>query len=119
MKYCKKCGNQLFDEAVMCPKCGTMQKEEEKASEVKPQQPVQPQQTYQTPVQAENSVWGILALVFGILGSLGLIFGIVGLCLYKTPSDPNHKKNVSFCYVGIGISVFWILMVIILTIAVM
>lgn len=22
MKYCKKCGNQLFDEAVICPKCG-------------------------------------------------------------------------------------------------
>lgn len=22
MKYCEKCGNQLFDEAVMCPKCG-------------------------------------------------------------------------------------------------
>ena len=22
MKYCEKCGNQLMDEAVMCPKCG-------------------------------------------------------------------------------------------------
>lgn len=22
MKYCTKCGNELFDEAVMCPKCG-------------------------------------------------------------------------------------------------
>lgn len=22
MKYCNKCGNQLMDEAVMCPKCG-------------------------------------------------------------------------------------------------
>ena len=22
MKFCVKCGNQLFDEAVMCPKCG-------------------------------------------------------------------------------------------------
>ena len=22
MKYCQKCGSQLFDEAVMCPKCG-------------------------------------------------------------------------------------------------
>ena len=22
MKYCTKCGNQLFDEAVACPKCG-------------------------------------------------------------------------------------------------
>lgn len=23
MKYCTKCGNQLFDEAIICPKCGT------------------------------------------------------------------------------------------------
>lgn len=22
MKYCEKCGNELFDEAVLCPKCG-------------------------------------------------------------------------------------------------
>lgn len=22
MKYCTKCGNELFDEAVLCPKCG-------------------------------------------------------------------------------------------------
>ena len=21
-KYCEKCGNQLLDEAIMCPKCG-------------------------------------------------------------------------------------------------
>ncbi len=24
MKYCSKCGNELFDEAVMCVKCGCM-----------------------------------------------------------------------------------------------
>ncbi|WP_368248904.1 zinc-ribbon domain-containing protein, partial [Intestinimonas butyriciproducens] len=22
MKYCSKCGNELLDEAVICPKCG-------------------------------------------------------------------------------------------------
>ena len=22
MKYCAKCGNELLDEAVVCPKCG-------------------------------------------------------------------------------------------------
>ena len=22
VKHCEKCGNELFDEAVMCPKCG-------------------------------------------------------------------------------------------------
>ena len=24
MKYCSKCGNEVFDEAVVCPKCGCM-----------------------------------------------------------------------------------------------
>lgn len=24
MKYCSKCGNQLFDESVVCPKCGCL-----------------------------------------------------------------------------------------------
>lgn len=24
MKYCEKCGNELLDEAVMCPKCKNM-----------------------------------------------------------------------------------------------
>ena len=38
MKYCEKCGNQLLDEAVMCPKCGhpiskpTYTKQQEEAS---------------------------------------------------------------------------------------
>lgn len=22
MKYCQKCGNELLDEAILCPKCG-------------------------------------------------------------------------------------------------
>lgn len=22
MKYCEKCGNELLDEAILCPKCG-------------------------------------------------------------------------------------------------
>ena len=25
MKYCQKCGNELMDEAVVCPKCGCAQ----------------------------------------------------------------------------------------------
>ena len=40
MKYCEKCGNQLLDEAVMCPKCGytitkpTYTKEQEEQSKI-------------------------------------------------------------------------------------
>ena len=43
MKYCEKCGNQLMDEAVMCPKCGCAagksqsehQKDEQSKSQIK------------------------------------------------------------------------------------
>lgn len=31
MKYCKNCGNQLDDKAVICPKCGVQQEAEKPA----------------------------------------------------------------------------------------
>ena len=108
MKYCKNCGNELFDDAVMCPKCGTMQQEEAKTTIV------QAQPSKAVPTQTENTIWGILALIFGILGTLGIIFGIVGLCMYKDVNDPNHNKNTTYCKVGIGLSILWIVILIIL-----
>ena len=32
MKYCTKCGNELFDEAVICPKCGCPAASEKKTN---------------------------------------------------------------------------------------
>ncbi len=60
MKYCDKCGNQLLDEAVMCPKCG--------GAVGNQHNPVEDQKAKKT---ASNAVWRILCL----FGGIGIIIG--------------------------------------------
>lgn len=31
MKYCRECGSQLLDTALICPKCGSMQKSDDES----------------------------------------------------------------------------------------
>ena len=63
--YCKKCGEQILDEAVICPKCGC-------ETGVKNEKlPV---------LDAAESKTGIGVLCGLFLGLIGLI---IGLCLYK------------------------------------
>lgn len=101
MKYCTKCGAQMQDDANNCPYCGN---------------PVNNNSTnnfndggyyqnnYSQP--AENQIWGILSLIFGIIGGwLGIIFGIIGLCSYHNEADPNHKRNRNYCKAGIIICI--------------
>ncbi|MBQ7387545.1 MAG: hypothetical protein IJW03_05225 [Clostridia bacterium] len=38
MKYCNKCGNELFDEAVVCPKCGCATEQKKAAESVEQKQ---------------------------------------------------------------------------------
>ena len=107
MKYCKNCGNQLFDEAVMCPKCGSMQ--QEKTAPAK--------NTVSAVVQSENPVWGLLAVIFGAFGSLGLVFGIIGLCAYRDEKDPNHKKNKLLSTIGLILGALQLIVFIIICIS--
>ena len=94
--FCKNCGEQLPDDANVCPKCGTSVRQENSQNE-----PVVQNQ--------ESSAIGILSIVFGALGGfLGLIFGIIGIATYKKPE--NKKK----CYIGIGLFCAWIVIDIIL-----
>lgn len=90
MKYCPRCGNQIDDNAVICPFCGVQ---------------VMPA-VQQIP---ETSTMGILAIVFGALGGwLGLLFGIIGLCTNK---EANNRRN---CKIGIGLFCAWIVIDIII-----
>ena len=54
MKYCSKCGNELFDEAVVCPKCGcaTEKPITEKKKDTQPN---------------KNAMMGTLFIIGGIL----------------------------------------------------
>lgn len=61
MKYCEKCGNQLMDEAVMCPKCGCAAGKSETAK--------------QQDEQAKSQVVGAVCILAGIA-----IIVIVILC---------------------------------------
>lgn len=52
MKYCAKCGNQLFDEAIMCPKCGC---------DVEGKQPPKAQNEY-----AKNQAKGAILIIAAV-----------------------------------------------------
>ncbi len=93
MKYCKHCGNQLEDDAVVCSQCGT---------------PVN-EQSAEKEVVNESSTLGILAIVFGAMGGwLGLILGIIGLCIYK------RKENRQKCIIGMCFFAMWMVLLIVI-----
>ena len=77
MKYCEKCGNELFDEAVICPKCGCAVRYE------KPQKTGEPSAR----INVCALVGFILSLVsvisiFNVLGFLaiaGFVNSVIGL----------------------------------------
>lgn len=88
MKYCKHCGGEINDEAVVCSHCGCQ------VEEIK---------------QQESSGLSVAALIFSILGGwLGLVLDIVGLCTLK------EKKNRTRCKIGLGIVVAWIVLFVII-----
>ena len=35
MKYCRKCGNEIMDEAVICPKCGCSTQQKSSSTDLK------------------------------------------------------------------------------------
>lgn len=84
MKYCKNCGKEIADKAVICPHCGV------------------PQEKLAVSVDSGNFGWWIL----------GFFFPVVGLILYflwKETKPKNAKKAKDgaatmviwsiFCYV--------------------
>ena len=93
--YCRNCGREIPDNSLYCPECGANQK------------PI-PQAGQQT---EETKVWGVLSIVFAAIPALvllGIIFGVIGLCTYK------QKENQKLCWIGIGIAIAWVVLVVIL-----
>lgn len=92
MKYCSHCGQEVADEAKICPNCGSEMDKHNSGEEIN-----------------ESSTWGILSIVFGALGGwLGLVFGIIGLCTYK------KKENRTKCIIGMSLFAVWMVLLIIL-----
>lgn len=63
MAFCKNCGAQIDDRAVVCPKCGV------------------PQSNQQTPVDNGGFLWGLL----------GCCIPVVGLILFLVWKDTKPK----------------------------
>ena len=63
MKYCEKCGNQLLDEAIMCPKCGCA---------VAGKQPTKEQNE-----QAKNQAKGAIMIIAGIGIIIATIIAVI------------------------------------------
>ena len=72
MKYCTKCGCEMEDDAVVCPKCGNVAKVAQATTIAKP---------------VKSSGIGIAALVFSIVGfmtgfiGVGILFDVIAIIL--------------------------------------
>lgn len=77
--YCKNCGAEIDDNAVVCPKCGVAQKELEKSSSIS---------------DTGSAGWKIL----------GFVFPLIGLILYlvwKTTNPLNAKAVGKGALIGV------------------
>jgi uncharacterized membrane protein YvbJ len=93
MKYCSKCGNQLFDEAVICPQCGCATGYQEHT------------------IRKQTSTMQTVAKIFMIIGTVINGFAIIPLawCVPMTLSYINKIKNGE--RVGTGFKVCTLLFV--------
>ena len=92
--YCKNCGQEIDDEAVICPSCGT----EQRAPKTKAE---------------ENKIFGILGIVFAFLEQMvGLAFSIVGICIYKDP------KNRRLAFIGLWLNIAMIVLGLIVSVVI-
>ncbi len=107
MKYCTKCGKQLFDEAVFCPGCGC-------PVPVAGNQYAQYQPQYQQPQKKESSGTATAAIICAfLLPVIGLILGIVGNSKYTDPNLKRKSKAAIFLSIGMWIIYFVIFSVMI------
>ena len=85
MKYCSHCGNQLADEAVICPQCGCAAGG-----------------SVQNKSESNSDVIAILGFVFSFITALvGLVLSVIA---YKSAVAENNKRNKNFAVAGIVIS---------------
>lgn len=85
MKYCSRCGNQLADEAVICPQCGCAAGG-----------------AVQNKSESNSDIMAILGFVFSFITALvGLVLSVIA---YKSAVAEDNKRNKNFAVAGIVIS---------------
>ena len=100
MKYCTKCGKELFDEAMLCPNCGCMQNT---AGGIGMNfQNVVPDEQLLQNLSRKVKTNGIIWLCIGILQCLSLVFIIVGILnIIEAVNDMKYSDDVLKKPVGI------------------
>ena len=89
--FCKNCGKEIDDGAVVCPNCGVA------VSTV-------PTETQSAPVTQKNTI-ALVGFIFSFLiGLVGLICSIVGLNRVKNFTGPNDVTYKGLAIAGIVIS---------------
>lgn len=109
MKYCTHCGNQLLDEAVICPKCGfptenaatapvpvTAMSIAPSASVTPPPAPVKPKKLTYSPLSIVGFVFAFIVPLVGLICSI---------LAYKNAGYDENKRCKSFSKAGIIIAV--------------
>ena len=96
MKYCRSCGAELVDEAVVCPKCGVA--------------------TGEMQTEAKQNTMGIVGLVLCFITGpiIAFIVSLVGYLQGK-----KNGEKVTCALVGIILSVIEVVFIIILYVAVL
>ena len=84
MKFCTQCGNQMFDDAVICTKCG-------KLDESFPYNNIQPQiNRSQAPKMAKESV---IASIFSFISSILSAYSISRAKIVKITKNSQEKTT--------------------------
>ena len=107
--FCKFCGNEIPNDAVVCTHCGRMTANA---------QPAQPAQSGKLPVV--SLVLGIIGIVFAIFSPiLGLIPSIVGIVFgVKERTKTGRAVGLVLSIIGASIAVLnWLLAVILINAA--
>ena len=81
--FCSKCGNEIDNEALICPKCGCA------TANMASQKIVASADT-----SGETGTLEKCALIFAVIGpTIGLILGIIGTVKYK--NEAYKKKSIT------------------------
>ncbi len=96
MKFCEHCGNEVLDDAVICPKCGcSVNNGSRMQTQAQPQGQV-------PPMMDSYSGMSIAGFILSFLGGLlGLILSIVA---YNEAKKTGSQKSLTLAKAGIIIS---------------
>lgn len=94
MTYCRRCGAEISEGTLFCPKCGEA---------VNAQAPAQEYQTYTAPSQPAANDTGSFG--WGVLGFCIPLVGLILFLVWKDSKPKTAKKAIIGAAISVGISI--------------